>query len=358
MRIAMLMLTTTLAACKLTSVNADAGGAAPGVSSATAPEPSAAQLAASADAGPPPVLQWPPVACSAPSGSAATSHAASSSGPALVLRPKDGKPIPLRHGYALLTDDGVVLRWNDEDTTCPARLLPVDVSVGSGQITTLMPAGPGAKYFAGRPVRVHVNEVLMPTPPVAADDAWLTLQPFDARIGAHVRGSMQFGRDKNAQGGGAFDLVVCADERTDCSVLPEHAPDVPVGGTSGGHPVTLRNVKLVVAQKGPDEPRQLSELRFFSMMSMSCGHWSAAALDARVALDSPEPRWKELQDHPIPVRMLQKNGHAVTVDGYLLLDTLDLAARRARGEILARKASFDGSPLEIAGRFDAQVCLP
>jgi hypothetical protein len=266
--------------------------------------------------------------------------------------------MPLRHGYATLTDDGVALRWNDEDATCPARLLPADVSVGTGQVTAVMPAGPGGKYFANRALKVHVNEVLAPSAPVAQDDTWLSLQPFEARAGAHVRGSLQFGRDRNAQGGGPFDLVVCADQRTDCSVLPEHAPDVPVAGTVGGSTWTLPNVKVVVERSGPNEPLELKEILFFHMMSMSCRHWKPSLVGARVSVESRESRWAELKGHPIPARLVQKNGHAVTVGGFLMVDTLDLTTRRARGELLARRASFDGSPLELAGRFDAEICLP
>ena len=116
MRIGISMLMTTLAACKVTSVNADADSAPKAVSRAAAPDASATPAEVSADAGRPPTLVWPPVPCTAPSDAAAASNVPSSSGPGLVLRPKGGKPIPLPHGYASLTNDGVVLRWNDEES--------------------------------------------------------------------------------------------------------------------------------------------------------------------------------------------------------------------------------------------------
>ena len=179
-------------------------------------------------------------------------------GPGLILRPGGDTPIPLLHGYAALTDDGLALRWSDEDAaTCPAHPLDTHSGIGSArQLTTVVPRGPGADYFAGRAVRTHVHQLLRTHAPVAPDDTWLTLDPVEARLGAHVRGTLLLGRGTNAQGGGPFELIICADLRNDCSVLPERAPDTEVHGTIDGRTGQMPTVKIVIVQKSKDEPRQ------------------------------------------------------------------------------------------------------
>ena len=91
---------------------------------------------------------------------------------------------------------------------------------------------------------------------------------------------------------------------------------------------------------------------------MSCDHFDPDYLLARVPIDSPEPRWRELEGRPVPVRIRHRQGRPTAVDGFVVLDRLDMAKRRAHGELIARRASLDGRPLELAGRFDAEICVP
>src|SRR5580700_5377731 len=151
---------------------------------------------AGVEAGPPPAQVWPPAACAHASASSSAPPASprpGSYGAGPVLRPKGDKPIALPHGYAWLNDDGLVLRWNDDpQTACPPAPLPVNMNIGdSQQVTALVPPGPGATYFTGRAVKTHVNEALRAHAPVEREDTWMTLDPFEAREGAHVRGTLQ-----------------------------------------------------------------------------------------------------------------------------------------------------------------------
>ncbi len=287
---------------------------------------------------------------------------------------------PLQWGYASSGFSGVSVTLTSWPSSCELR------EDGRGaSLTFEVPAGPGRRFYAGHPIGVNVavkaSDQKMQFPvdmgpmgAVLGDGVTLmmgpaavqvTVEPFEWKKGAHVRGTIDGSEAVliGASGAsGTFDAEVCFDADPAAKGLADSAPKTPVKAKTV-HALVRRRPKSqdeAVDQslkRSKGTYAEISRLVFYDKAKVPCGAaeppgflqvQSLGGADATRPLTTQQPAtavWREGND-----------AFAAVSEAWVQLDELAFdEGKTVRGSLWTLKKK--GQP-PFTGRFEAVVCAP
>lgn len=244
-------------------------------------------------------------------------------------------------------------------------------------------SGPGGSFFAGHPVGVPID-VFAPERStsgmrVGPEGVELQLEPFEAREGAAVTGSLrldyvgatgQGGAVERWNVGGVFTTTLCS-ASSQADPPPIDVPDTRVGGEIGGLRIEPNTALAMVTPRSEVSDRPVLEsIRFLAEHDVSCedamdGEYltkvNAFDVDA-IGAAFERPEWLGTAQ-PADAYLFSANERARWFRGergaWVILDRADLrAGGEVAGRLFARNAPdpIEGSAGTVQGTFVARVC--
>jgi hypothetical protein len=290
----------------------------------------------------------------------------------------DGAPTArLRYGRAYPGSDGLVLRLSERPRTCET---PPTHDAG----TTLyldLPPGPGGTFFAGQPagLPVRVSAALGDVLWARAYESAVTLEPFVAKPGGRVRGTLRFAasshprdRDRTIAGTGSFDVEICGG-KGGLHVAPQagEAPAGDVRGTFAGRSFAWKAALVEVGVDPRSKVRRVERLVFLPEAGGGCEALSKTG-DADDVLEVRDiggaggatPLAGTPQPADVFVGAGQTRGGPLggrLRAAWVRFEALDFTAGHKVTGALYADSGPGAEPVEsgsLGGRFTAEVCGP
>jgi hypothetical protein len=233
-------------------------------------------------------------------------------------------------------------------------------------LTVSISSGPDDKFWPGERIGVPAQLEGLPEVKgtyVASQRLTASLEAFDARPGAHVKGWVDFAHAE-ASGSGTFDVTLCHPP-AGSSPTPALAGDVPPGpvaGTMAGDTLSPKKAFAIVSHDKESDADHISSIEWFAQDDVSCD-------DMRVKIRQRLPAFavfdpggsSQKQDYSgtqQPARAIfrpsTRNPKLPPLDGngWVKLDRLVFEEGKAlTGSV--RGAYASGA---VAGTFSAQIC--
>jgi hypothetical protein len=338
----------------------------------------------------------PDAATPTPTPDAATPAPAPPPGPTDITLTLDGETAALRYGYATTDVDGLRLSLYSGPIDCATRnRFGADADAAGARLLVEIPAGPGRTFFAGHPIGIHVIvespgqttqvaglPAMSATLPMSPASVALTLAPFRARKGEHVRGSFDGGEAVligTSSAHGRFDVILCDDPEPGAPRMRATAPAGAARGVIGGTALVPRSVQAIVRHRAVsrDEAvdvtihrtvgglREVWELAFYAEASVPCpppGEDWDPATPPLFRLQGPGGTGEE---HPFtrtaqPASGVLRRGtddFGAVWAAWVQWDQLAwIAGAKVRGSLWAESLSYDDVHGHFGGHFEAVVC--
>jgi hypothetical protein len=187
-----------------------------------------------------------------------------------------GNDVPLPSGGAYIHDGVLEVVLANKAVSCDA-LEEQGKAVDDPHRTTLtisVPVGPGGKLWGG--ARVGVAGQLegfagFKGSYVASDRLTASVEPFEPKPGAHVKGWADFA-ETEATGGGAFDVTLCHPPSWSASApaLSGDVPNAPLAGTLAGEAPVSKKVLAVVQHDKAVDADHITTIEWYAQDDVTC----------------------------------------------------------------------------------------
>ena len=290
-------------------------------------------------------------------GSAATPlPSASAPEPAPLRVQLDDDSYVLAVGGAMIASDGDVM----------VELRSGEDPVHAVGVSFNLEAGPGRGHFVGHPIGVPLsglNAMFVPR-----GTTLLTIRPFEAKMGEHVRGVLSFATEaegRRFRGEGSFDVVIEQDFSGGelPPAPPANLPSGPLSGQVDGKPFPVGSAVAIVWETHDERARPyLGEIYFYDKSGVGCDDFRQQERSIYLELDVADESGYRRGPQPARLGWSNRGPQGITAgelrgDAWVDVDTLAFEQGKSfTASAFARSDPGSRVTVELAGQFTATVC--